>query len=176
MLEKLVKIANTLDQKGLHKEADMIDSVLHEITKTASPLHPWHTNPSEEDLAAVDSVSDEDVWDTITDREEGIEDSDFLFTDSDFLFTEALKGVSYWAEVAAQKDLRAILIEKETGDRLLLSPEVLEKGAERLRSGDSGIDSNYIDSIEELKYSGQDREYADLLAQIGLFGTVKYPH
>jgi len=169
MLEKLVKIANALDQKGLHKEADMIDSVLQEITKTAAPLHTLYANPSEEDLAAVDSVSDEDVWDTITDREEGVEDFDFLFT-------EALKGVSYWAEVAAQKDLRAILIEKETGDRLLLTPEVLEKGAERLRSGDSGIDSNYIDSIEELKYSGQDREYADLLAQIGLFGFVKYPH
>jgi len=171
MLEKLVKIANTLDQKGLHKEADMIDSVLQEITKTATPLHTLYANPSEEDLAAVDSVSDKDVWKAIRqlDREEGVEDYDFLFI-------EALKGVSHWATVEPQKGWRAILLEKKTGDEFLLSPEVLEKGAERLRSGDSGIDSNYIYWIEELKHSGQDREYADLLAQIGLFGTVKYPH
>lgn len=40
MLNKLVKIANELDRKGMHKEADMVDSVLCELAKLASDETP----------------------------------------------------------------------------------------------------------------------------------------
>lgn len=154
MLDKLVKIANALDQKGLHREADMIDSVLREVTKTAS-----------------DSASKEGIWDVISKLEKDDDVQGF-----DFYFLKALTGVSHWATVEPKNGWKAILIEKNTGDELLLTPEIMKKGYDWLWSDNSGIDRNYIYWINELKYGGQYREYSDLLAQIGLFGTVKYPH
>jgi hypothetical protein len=83
-LKNLVKIANQLDQKGLVKEADLIDSIILKLAeKSDEDLFSDGPNPDDY-LFYDDGSEDEDIEDTIeyndTMKDED-EDEDDLYLD-----------------------------------------------------------------------------------------------
>jgi len=64
MIKKLAEIANTLDEKGMHKEADAIDQIISAITKAASnPAVPSKSQYEGELIAFENKMFPENVKD-----------------------------------------------------------------------------------------------------------------
>ena len=138
MLDKLVKIANVLDQKGLHKEADMIDSVLQEVALKKK---------AEEKVSGQSIIAG---WGP---------------QEYKWIFETVLDALGSWALEAKMQNDGTAIITKNTGDKCLLSPEVIKKGVEYLYSDEAGYD---IKNLEDLRLNDQST-FANRAAVLGIF-------